>query len=220
MAKDSDYRNTVYCPVLDNVEKQKEALEKQIKTEAPRTKIIYNKVSSRHSVYYKKFAKIYNNKCAYCGAILGLLPIESFEIDHFLNEASFPNTTEGRIEAGRMHNLTWSCVSCNRGKRGITIKPPYDILLNVDNGNIATVFRRDKEYYIQICDTYKNDEFVRKFYEALHLGYETRRLDYLCLQLEGRYQAEKNEKRKIKMGESLSILLKKRNHMTITGRKL
>ena len=41
MAKDSDYRNTVYCPVLDNVEKQKEALEKQIKTEAPRTKIIY-----------------------------------------------------------------------------------------------------------------------------------------------------------------------------------
>lgn len=31
MAKDSDYRNTVYCPVLDNVEKQKEALEKQIK---------------------------------------------------------------------------------------------------------------------------------------------------------------------------------------------
>lgn len=174
----------------------------------------------KNSVYYKKFAKIYNNKCAYCGAILGLLPIESFEIDHFLNEASFPNTTEGRIEAGRMHNLTWSCVSCNRGKRGITIKPPYDILLNVDNGNIATVFRRDKEYYIQICDTYKNDEFVRKFYEALHLGYETRRLDYLCLQLEGRYQAEKNEKRKIKLGESLSILLKKRNHMTITGRKL
>ena len=93
-------------------------------------------------------------------------------------------------------------------------------MLNVDNGNIATVFRRDKEYYIQICDTYKNDEFVRKFYEALHLGYETRRLDYLCLQLEGRYQAEKNEKRKIKLGESLSILLKKRNHMTITGRKL
>ena len=89
MAKDSDYRNTVYCPVLDNVEKQKEALEKQIKTEAPRTKIIYNKVSSRHSVYYKKFAKIYNNKCAYCGAILGLLPIESFEIDHFLNRNRF-----------------------------------------------------------------------------------------------------------------------------------
>lgn len=57
MAKDSDYRNTVYCPVLDDVEKQKEALEKQIKAEAPRTKIIYNKVSSRDSIYYKKFAK-------------------------------------------------------------------------------------------------------------------------------------------------------------------
>lgn len=220
MTKDSDYRNTVYCPVLDNVEEQKQALEKEIKAEFPRTKIIYNKVRNRNSVYHKKFAKIYNDKCAYCGAALGLLPVESFEIDHFLNEASFPDTTEGRIEAGRMCNLAWSCISCNRGKRGITIKPPYDVLLNVDNGNIAAVFRRDKKYYIQICDTYKNDEFIRKFYEELHLGYEARRLDYLSLQLERKYQAEKDEKRKMKLGESLSILLKKRNRMTVTGRIL
>lgn len=53
-----------------------------------------------------------------------------------------------------------------------------------------------------------------------HLGYETRRLDYLGLQLEGKYQSEKDEKRKIKLGESLSILLKKRNRMTVTGRSL
>lgn len=31
MARDKDYRNTIYCPVLDNVEKQKNALEKEIK---------------------------------------------------------------------------------------------------------------------------------------------------------------------------------------------
>ncbi len=220
MARDKDYRNTEYCPVLNKVEEQKQILEKEIKSESARTKIVYNKVSNRDSVYHRKFAQIYNNKCAYCGALWGLLPVESFEVDHFLNEASFPDTTEGRAEAGRMINLVWSCISCNRGKRGITIKPPYDILLNMDNGNIAKVFRRDIDYYIQICDTYQDDKFIQQFYESLHLGYETRRLDYLALQLERKYQAEKDENRKHKLGESLSILLKKRNHMVVTGRSL
>lgn len=220
MARDKDYRNTKYCLKLNKVEEQKQILEKEIKSESPRTKIVYNKVNNRDSIYHEKFAQIYNRKCAYCGALWGLLPVESFEVDHFLNEASFPNTTEGRAEVGRMINLIWSCVSCNRGKRGITIKPPYDDLLNVDNGNITKVFERDKDYYIQIRDTYQNDKFIQQFYESLHLGYETRRLDYLGLQLEGKYQAEKDEKRKNKLGQSLSILLKKRNCITVTGRSL
>ena len=50
--------------------------------------------------------------------------------------------------------------------------------------------------------------------------FETRRLDYLGLQLEGKYQADKDEKRKQKLGESLSILLKKRNRLAVTGRSL
>ena len=216
MARDKDYINTEYCPILNKVEEQKQVLEKEIKSEFPRTKIVYNKVNNRDSVYHKKFAQIYNNKCAYCGALWGLLPVESFEVDHFLNEASFPDTTEGRVEAGRMINLVWSCISCNRGKREITIKPPYDDLLNVDNGNIAMVFRRDREFYIRICNTYQNDKFIQQFYKSLHLGYETRRLDYLGLQLEGKYQAEKDEKRKNKLGECLSILMKERNRMVVT----
>ena len=105
MAKEKDYRNTRYCPLLKNIEKQKQCLEEEIKSTSPRTKIIYNKVSDRKSVYHKKFAEIYNEKCAYCGALWGLLPVESFEVDHFLNEASFPDTTEGKAEAGDMMNL-------------------------------------------------------------------------------------------------------------------
>lgn len=220
MARDKDYRNTTYCPILSKVKEQKRALENEIKIASPRTKIMYNRVNDRNDVYHKKFAKIYNYKCAYCGAMCGLLPVESFEVDHYLNQASFSNSIEGRRDAGRLINLVWSCVSCNRGKREIAIKPPYENLLNVDNGSIADVFRRDTDYYIQICDTYKDDEFIQKFYNALHLGYETRRLDYLGLQLEGKYQAEKDEKRKQKLGESLSFLLKKRNRMTVTGRAL
>lgn len=220
MAREKDFRNTAYCPVLREVKEQKEDLEEEIKSAYPRTKILYNKVNERGSVYHKKFAKIYNGKCAYCGARWGLLPVESFEVDHFLNEASYPDTIDGRIEAGRLMNLVWACVSCNRGKRGITIKPPYHDLLDADNGNIADVFMRDKNYYIRIYDTYKDDAFVQQFYEALHLGYETRRLDYLGLQLEGKYQAEKDAERKHKLGESLSILLKKRNSMSVAGRSL
>ena len=220
MAKDKDYRNTIYCPMLKNVKEKKQALEEEIKSEFPRTKIIYNKVHDRAGIFHEKFAKIYNGKCAYCGAMWGLLPVESFEIDHFINEASFANTTEGRIEAGRMVNLVWSCISCNRGKSGITIQPPYDNLLNTDNGRIRAVFERDAKYYIQICDTYQEDEFIKQFYEALHLGYETRRLDYLILQLEGKYKAEKNGERKCKLAESLNMLLKKRNHTSVADRKI
>lgn len=80
MARDKDYRNTEYCPQLNKVEEQKEILEKEIKLESPRTKIIYNKVNNRDSIYHKKFAQIYNHKCAYCGALSGLLPVESFEV--------------------------------------------------------------------------------------------------------------------------------------------
>ena len=217
MEKNNDYRNTAYCPVLDKVDEQKSALVKEIEKASPRTKIIYNKVRERGSIYHKKFAEIYNEKCAYCGAMLGWLPVESFEVDHFINEDSFPDTIEGRIEAGKISNLAWACVSCNRGKRGITIEPPYDSLLNVDNGNITHVFRRDEDFYIRICDTYQEDEFIQKFYHALHLGYETRRLDYFALKLEGKCNEEKDEKRKLVLLEQLKRLRNRRNHMAVSS---
>lgn len=62
-----------------------------------------------------------------------------------------------------------------------------------------------------------------KIKEIINLVYidddrdETRRLDYLGLQIEGKYQVEKDEECKRKPGETLSILLKKRNRMAVTG---
>lgn len=211
MERNKDYRNTEYCPCLKKVVEQKEILEKEIQLSHPHIKIIYNKVKKRNSIYHQKFYEIYNKKCAYCGAMLGLLPLESFEVDHFINEASFPHTTEGRSEAGRMNNLVWACISCNRGKSGITIEPPYDDLLNVDNGNIAKIFKRDESFNIKISDAYQDDKFIQRFYNNLHLGYERRRLDYLAVQLQGMYQSEKDEIQKSKLGEMLFRLLKDRN---------
>lgn len=142
-----------------------------------------------------------------------MFPVESFEIDHFVNEASFPKTAEGREAAGRVRNLVWSCTSCNRGKRALTLIPPYDKILNADDGSIAKVFKRDDQFYIQIRNEFKNDEFVNKFYDELHLGYEARRLDYLLLKMQGMHDSESDEVKKTKLGESIYLLLRKRNTM-------
>lgn len=216
MTRNEDYRNTEYCSALNNVVQKKRALENEIKSAHPQVRVFYNQVHIRANEYHDKFAQIYNYKCAYCGASCGLLPIECFEIDHFLNQASFSNTTDGKAEAGKIDNLVWACISCNRGKSGIIIKDKYTDLLNVDNGNIAKVFTRDKLNYIRINNLYENDEFLHKFYDALYLGHERRRLDYLLLQMEGKFKVETNEKKKSKLSEGIYILLKKRNSKTVT----
>ena len=81
-----------------------------------------------------------NKKCAYCGAKCELLPLEYFEVDHFIMESSFSDTTEGRAEAGDIKNLVWACIACNRGKRDLYIDGIYQKILNVDDNSIASVF--------------------------------------------------------------------------------
>ena len=211
MQEEKDYRNTEYCPKLKNVSRKKKILEAEIKDAHPKSKIMYRKVSDRKDRYIDKFAKIYNGKCAYCGVIRSYLPAEFFEIDHFINEKSFPDTTEGKIKAGRVENLVWSCMPCNRGKNALYIEKPYDKLLNPDNGNIAKIFIRDSEYYIRIREAYQQDMFIRKFYEMLHLEYETKRLDYLLLQIQRAIERTNDDNKRKQLMEEFYFLLKKRN---------
>lgn len=219
MTKDMDYRNTKYCRKLINVSDKKKKLAEEIQKDSPRTKIIYNKVRDRNGKYHKRFYDIYNGKCAYCGILLGILPLEDFEVDHFINEASFSDTPEGRITAGRMENLVWSCMPCNRAKGEISIEPPYDQLLNTDNGNICKVFYRNDEFYIKIVPKYQNDSFIKIFYDKLYFGYERRRIDYLLLQIYEKMQIETNAKKKEGLEKSFVYLLTKRNKMMMTDRK-
>lgn len=213
MTKDKDYRITRKCPPFAHIEEKKNRLEEKIKSENPKTKIIYYKVRERRGRYHDEFAGVYNNRCAYCGAMWGLLPVEFFEVDHFINEASFPDTKDGRTEAGRMKNLVWACRACNSGKSGFKIEPPYDDVLNVDNGNIASVFKRDRLYNIEISDTYQEDPVVQSFYKKLGLGHEIRRLDYLALEIYHKYRNEKDEARKKEFSDALMMLMMKRNRL-------
>ena len=179
-----DYRNAIHCPPLNEVAKQKGELGQKIRDAHPRRKIIYNSINNKQSEYFKEFAKIYNFKCAYCGASVKFTDVRLFEIDHYICESAFPNDTKGRAEAGKIENLIFSCYSCNRGKGKLHIKGDYAFLLNPDENSIANAFFRTPDYYIHVQEEHTSDEFVKLFYKELTLGSEFRRLDFLLLEMD------------------------------------
>lgn len=178
-----DYRTTSGQLAFHNIKQKKANLTKCINKENPKRKIAYDLIKNRDLHFYEDFQNIYNGSCAYCGAKIGILDSQSFEIDHFICESSFSNSTSGRAEAGKVDNLVFACRSCNRGKRNFDLKNNYGMLLNPDNNAIAKVFYRSEDYYIKIADVYKNDRKVCQFYTQLNLGSELKRLDYLLLNM-------------------------------------
>lgn len=209
----NDYRNTTNCPVLVDVALNKHALETKIKEEHKRSKIMYELIHKKKDVYFDQFSKIYNNKCAYCGAEIGILDIRLFEIDHFVCVDSFPDNTAGRIEAGKVSNLVLACYSCNRGKGNLMIDEEHQKMLNPDDGSIAQVFDRDQDYYIRIRPDYVEDQTVVNFYKSLLLGSEFRRLDYLLLEIKNFISTQRTSNPTVaeKLGQCLGALIMKRN---------
>ena len=177
----NDYRNTEYCPALENVENKKKALEEKIKLAHPRQKIMYNKIHNRSSIFNKEFCSIYNYKCAYCGVSMDILPVTLFEVDHFVAESLF----DDKEKAGKVKNLVLSCYQCNRNKKEFEIEGEYIEKLNTDDGKIANIFYRDDQYYIRINGDYIEDETINNFYNQLQLVHQTRRLDYLLINMQG-----------------------------------
>lgn len=213
MGISADYRNTDRCPILSRVGEKKEELERKIKEEHKKVKIMYYQIKDKQKEYFLDFAKIYNFKCAYCGAALKFTGIRLFEIDHFICESVFPNDTEGRAQAGRIENLIFSCYLCNRGKSNLHIKEDCQDLLNPDDNSIADVFYRDEEYYIRINEDYSENNLIHLFYEKLLLGSETRRLDFLLLEMGNLIEELKNSNPDFanKLEQCQGRLMQKRN---------
>lgn len=209
-----DYRNADGCPVLTDVQEKKAKLEKQICQEHPHQRIMYNVIKNRNDKYFEILESIYNHKCAYCGARIGHTDIKLFEVDHFICESSYSKSTQGRIKAGRTSNLIFSCYSCNRAKSDFLISGKYRKLLNPDDGSIAKVFIRDDLYYIRVASTYSEDSSVQMFYNQLMLGSETRRLDYLLLEMSNLAYAKMTEDPALaeKLDQCIGILLQRKNN--------
>lgn len=203
----NDYRNSTYCSALENLETKKKSLSGEISRNHPRTKIIYNKIKNQDSIYKAKFMEAYNYKCSYCGNSIDNISSTLFEVDHYICESSF----DSREEAGRIENLVLACYDCNRSKSGFLIEERLMDTLNPDLDNVKNVFSRDDLYYIRVSEQYKSDEFINKFYEQLKLGYQSRRLDYLLLSLNGLCKKLDREPQSEKLNVILRKLQQKRN---------
>lgn len=176
-----DYRNTEYCKTLCDIETKKQEFKKKMLKDHPKMTNFYKYLREKNGQYKRKFIELYNDKCVYCGNSLDNIAIDLFEIDHFINEASF----HGSNRAHEIENLVPACQLCNRGKNGLTIDGIYLNVLNPEIDVMPMVFYRDEKYNIKITDDYKTDEFIEKFYIALQLGKESRRLDFLLLKMRG-----------------------------------
>jgi len=211
----ADYRNTDKCHPLSDVSIKKNTLCSEIKAKYRKLKIMYRYVRDKNKEYFKKFAEIYNYKCAYCGAILKFTDIRLLEVDHFICESKFPKNTEGRAEAGKIENLIFSCYSCNRGKHGLHIEAEHQSILYPDDNSIAAIFCRSEDYYIKINDAYSDNAFISQFYEKLSLGNEARRIDYLLLEMHNFISELQsyNPELASKLEQCKGRLLEKKNYM-------
>ena len=118
--------------------------------------------------------EVFDNKCVYCGIKLPLIPLEMFEIDHFIPKVL--NTSN----KNNITNLVPSCRVCNRSKSNFSFSNPNKF--NVETG-LNTLFYRDSQFYIRINNDYSTDTEVFSFYNQMKFFQEFRRLDYLLISL-------------------------------------
>ena len=103
----------------------------------PEISNFYIHIRSNEGPYKRKFIKLYNDKCVYCGNSLDNINIALFEIDHYINEASF--SSDNKNEANVIENLVPSCQKCNRGKNGLTITGEYIHILHPEESELLKV---------------------------------------------------------------------------------
>lgn len=172
----SDFRNTRYCHKLENIGQKKKALSQEIKKKRPTVNNYYNFLNRENS-YKRKFIEIYNGKCVYCGVSLKVVPLELFEIDHFIP------CSKKKKDAGIIKNLVLSCRTCNHNKLNFLVEKEYNSPLFPDNCVLQNLFYRDEFFYIRVKQGQTPE--VNSFYFKLKLGRETARIDYLLMYMIG-----------------------------------
>ena len=83
--------------------------------------------------------------------------------------------------------------------------------LNTDDGKIANIFFRDEKYYIRIKEDYIEDETINGFYNQLQLVHQTRRLDYLLINMQGLHKKLEGTVQGGRLAEAILTMQRKRN---------
>lgn len=178
-----DYRNTKYCPLLDNLQQKKDNIVKVVKNKHSKAVDMHTYISNNNGPFKIAFIKAYNEKCSYCGVSLDLIPKSLFQIDHFIFKKS-PEFNGSKAAAGKIENLVLSCNICNHNKSSFSIPKSERVKLHPEQ-NICTTFYRDENYYIRVAKRFNSNETVNEFYKTLKLGSEIHRLDYLLMSMIG-----------------------------------
>lgn len=205
-----DYRYTMYENKTEDIEKRKQELLYEMLMKHPRMKNHYKYLRDSNLNFKPHLLEIYDEKCVYCGNSLRNIPIDLFEIDHFINVASFKKNDS---YANCIDNLFPSCKACNRLKGDFYIKGEYIKILN-PNKEISNVFFRDDMYNIKISNKYVDDKTIESFYNTLLLDNEVRRLDYLLLSMKGFASRLDDGEKKCKLLECIDSLSHKRNKLS------
>lgn len=201
-----DYRCSSYCKLFSDIENKKINFSKKFKIAHPRAKNHYEYIKQRNGQFKKDFLEIFNYKCAYCGNSIYNLSIDLFEIDHFISKSYYENEND----AGKINNLVSACQSCNSLKKNFINTENY-FIFDVETG-LPKLFERDSDFYIRVKNEFENNSLVKGFYEQLHLGYQTKRIDYVLMELYGMINDEKIKlSSREKMTEIYTILKKKRS---------
>lgn len=206
----NDYRNTKYCPELTNLKEKKAKVANEVKKQHPRVKDYHAYISRNDKEFKMQFMRAYNCKCGYCGVSIDIVSKEMFEIDHFVYEKSdcFPT----KASAGYIENLVLACHHCNHRKKAFAFLKEEEKYFYPDTEEIGKTFTRDEKYYIQISDSCKDNQTVRKFYEQLQLGGEVHRIDFLLMNMIGLLnKLDSSSAICGELGKAIEKLRKKRN---------
>ena len=83
--------------------------------------------------------------------------------------------------------------------------------MNTDKGEIAKIFYRDDNYYIRIQDDYIEDKTINEFYDQLQLEHQTRRLDYLLINMQGLHKKLEGTVQGGRLAEAIVTMQRIRN---------
>lgn len=207
-----DYRNTKYCPLLENLQKKKNDVVTLVKKEHRNAVDMHTYISNNGKQFKIAFIQVYNGKCSYCGVSLDLIPKSLFQIDHFVFQKA-PEFNGSKAAAGKIENLVLSCNICNHNKSSFSIPKTEREKLHPDK-EICNTFYRDENYYIQVAKELDSNVTVKEFYNELKLGSEIHRLDYLLMSMIGLQTKLTDEHPAYTtLGQAIEQLKKKRNIM-------
>lgn len=207
-----DYRNTEFCPQLGNIEDRKRDVVNMVKRDHPHARDMHAYISKNAGPYKHAFIGAYNGKCSYCGVSISIIPMDSFEIDHFIYKED--PRFEAKADAGYIENLVLACHRCNHAKSSLVVPDESHKYLHPDKPGIRETFIRDDDFYIKISPEKSEDKDIKRFYDKLELGAEVHRLDFLLINMLGlRTKIPENSTANKIMGEAITLLQTKRNLM-------